>query len=104
MHLVAALAVLQHFFGVGYQQGLGREYLQVGCAYLVCECSIGYFKVKQHQPHTLPAQLIALDEFIAVALPQAVVVVAVFNIHLLKVFYAAAFEVVFVIELAQCGF
>ena len=101
VHLVAALAVLQHFFGVRHQQGLRGQQLQVVRTHFVRQCSVGYLIIEQGEPHALPAQLIPLDEFIAVALPQLIVMEGVLHIHLLKVVDAAAFKVVFLIQRAH---
>ncbi len=98
VHLVAALAVLQHFFGVRHQQRLRGQQLQVVRAHFVCQGGIGYLIIEQGEPHALPAQLIALYEFIAVALPQLIIMEGVLHIHLLKVSDATAFKVVLLIE------
>ena len=101
VHLVAALAVVQHFFGMWYQQGLRRQQLQVVRAHFVSQRGIGYLIIEQGKPHTLPAQLIALYEFITVALPQLIVMKRVLHIHLFKVGDATVFKVVFLIQLAH---
>jgi hypothetical protein len=96
-----ASQIPQDFQGIREEGFPGWQGIQEPDSHGACQRFVRDLEIQQSQPHPFPAKLIDLDETVAIALPQLIVVDQVAAVKFVKIRYAAFPEFQGLVKLFQ---